>query len=299
MRPEGVLAAMATPFRRDGALNSSTLRRMVDFVVERGVDGIFAASTVGEFVQLSAAQRSELVALTVKYTDGRIPVLAGATDISPRKVIGHCREFKRAGASYATVAPPFYYPMKQADLVAHYEQIADSVDIPLVLYNIPQFTNPLQVDTMLEILDKCGPAALKNSSTSVIEMMELLSGMRGSGVSYLVGPDELILTGLDLGASGCITGLTGIVPEVVRCLADAYRAGRRERAHEIQRALLGLLRLVEDIPFPLSCKVLLAARGFDMGPPVQAVSAETEKKIERKRTGIARKLESILKLVAP
>jgi len=274
------------------------LRKMVDFLIERGVDGIFAASTVGEFVHLSAAQRRELVSLTVEFADGRVPVLAGAADISPRSVIEHCREFQRAGASFAVIAPPFYYPMRQEDLISHYQQIADSIDIPFVLYNIPQFCNPLRVDTMLRVIENCEPVALKNSNTDVTEMMALLHGLRQTTVSYLVGPDELLFTGLELGAHGSMSGLTGTIPEGVRNMIDAHRAGRSDLARRIQYAFLELLQLIADLPFPFSLKVMLDIRGFEMGPPVQAQSEATHKRIEERKPAIARQIQSILKLLA-
>ena len=298
MRPEGALVAMATPLRENGAIHRQTLRQMVDFLIERGVDGIFAASTVGEFVHLTAPQRHELVSLTVEYADGRVPVLAGAGDVTAARVVEHCREFKKAGASFATVLPPYYYVISQEDLVAHYQRIADSIDIPLVVYHIPQFSNRMSVTTMLKIIKSCGAVALKNSNTDVAEMMVLLNELRSTTVSYLVGPDELIFTGLELGASGCMSGLTGIIPEGVRAMIDAFRTGNVEFARKIQYAFLELLQLASDIPFPLSYRVLMTTRGFDMGPPVQAHSAATLKKAEQRRTPLARKIESILKTLS-
>ena len=132
--------------------------------------------------------------------------------------------------------------MCQEDLLAHYQTIADSLDIPFVLYNIPQFSNPLSASTMLKIVETCGPVALKNSSPSVIEMMTLLNALKGTMVSYLVGPDELLFTGLELGAAGSMSGLTGAVPEGVRAMIDAYRAGEIAFARKIQFAFLELLR---------------------------------------------------------
>src|SRR5512136_2766274 len=122
MKPEGAIVALASPFDSNGSLNRETLRLLVDFLVERGVDGIFAASTVGEFVHLTPGQRHELIALTVEYADGRIPVLGGATDMSAAKVIAHCRAIRRAGSSFAVIAPPYYYGMGQEDIVAYYRQ---------------------------------------------------------------------------------------------------------------------------------------------------------------------------------
>lgn len=271
---------------------------MVDFLIERGVDGIFAASTVGEFVHYSPRQRHELIALTVKYADGRVPVLGGATDMSPRRVIEHCREIRRAGASFATIAPPYYYGVGQEDILTYFREIADAIDIPFVLYHIPQCSNRMTVETMLCIVRTCGAVALKNSDTDVVEMLTLLEGLAASDVSYLVGPDELLLTGLVHGASGSMSGLTGVVPEAVRRLIDACRSGDLTAARRIQFAFLELLSLASDLPFPASLKLMLSARGFEMGPPIQAQSAATRKKMEERKPVIAQKIQSIVELIA-
>jgi 4-hydroxy-tetrahydrodipicolinate synthase len=294
MNPGGALVALATPLAADGSLNRETLRLMVDFLIERGVDGIFAASTVGEFVHLTSRQRHELISLTVEYTDGRVPVLGGATDINPARVIEHCRDIRRSGASYAVVAPPFYYSLGQEDILAFYRGIADVIEIPFVLYHIPQCSNRMTVETMLRIVQDCGAVALKNSNTDVLEMLALLERLAPIGIPYLVGPDELLLTGLVHGAAGCMSGLTGVVPEAVRRLIDGFLSGDLGFARRIQFALIELLNLTSDLPFPAGLKVMLSARGFQMGPPPQAQSHVVTQKLEERKPVIAQKIESMV-----
>lgn len=297
MKPEGAIVALPTPLAHDGSILKGTLRQMVDFLIERGVDGIFAASTVGEFVHMSPGRRHELIALTVEYADGRVPVLGGAMDINPAKVIDHCREIQRVGATFATIAPPYYYTLDQQDIVAFFRKVADSIEIPFVLYHIPQFSNRMSAQTMLETVRACRPVALKNSNTDVIEMLTLLHGLASTGVSYLVGPDELLLTGLLHGASGSMSGMTAVVPEAVRRLIDSVRSGDLNTARRIQFAFLELLSLSSDLPFPGSLKLMLSIRGFDMGPPVQAQSSEAGERIERRRDAIAQKIEAIIEML--
>ncbi len=297
MKPEGAIVALTTPFKPDGSLNKETLRQMIDFLVERGVDGIFAASTVGEFVHISPRLRHELISLAVEYADGRVPVLGGATDMNPARVIENCREIRRAGASCATVAPPYYYGLSQEDILAFYREVADSIEIPFVLYHIPQCSNRMTVETILEVVRTCGAAALKNSSTDAIEMLSVLNGLAGSGVPYLVGPDELLLTGLAHGASGSMSGLTGVVPEAVRRLIDAFRSGDLSTARRIQSAFIGLLGLVSDLPFPAGLKLMLSVRGFEMGMPIQAQSAATKSRMEARKPDLAKKIDAIVRMV--
>ncbi len=298
MKPEGAIAALATPFESHDSLNRETLRLLIDFIIERGVDGIFAASTVGEFVHHSPRLRHELISLAVEFADGRVPVLGGATDMNPALVIEHCREIRRAGASCATIAPPYYYAMGQDDILAYYRKIADAIDVPFVLYHIPQCSNRMTIETMLSVVRICGAVGLKNSNTDVIEMLSLLDGLAPSGVPYLVGPDELLLTGLVHGASGSMSGLTGVVPEAMRRLIDSCRFGDLASARRIQFALIELLRLASDLPFPANLKLMLSARGFDMGTPVQAQSGATELKMEELKPVVAQKIDAILQLLS-
>jgi 4-hydroxy-tetrahydrodipicolinate synthase len=297
MKPEGALVALPTPFDSHGSIGKETLKLMVDFLIERGVDGIFAASTVGEFVHLQPRQRHELISLAVEYADGRIPVLGGATDMSAAAVIGHCREIRKAGASFAVIAPPFYYGMDQEDIVAFYTEIADEIEIPFVLYHIPQCSNRMRADTMLRIVRSCGAVALKNSNPDVIEMLNLLGGLSGSGVPYLVGPDELLYTGLVHGAGGSMSGLTGVLPEGVRHMIDAVRSGDFGLARRIQFEFLELLNLASDLPFPAFLKLMLSARGFEMGAPLQAQSEPTRRRLDNRRPAIAQKIEAIIQML--
>jgi dihydrodipicolinate synthase/N-acetylneuraminate lyase len=297
MKPEGALVALATPFTADGSVNRETLRLMVDFLIERGVDGIFAASTVGEFAHLSPPQRHELIALAVEFSDGRVPVLGGATDVSAARVIEHCREIRRSGASYAVIAPPFYYPLSQEEILAFYRVIADAIEIPFVLYHIPQCSNRMTIETMLRIVHDCGPAALKNSNTDVLEMLALLERLAPLDVPYLIGPDELLLTGLVHGAAGSMSGLTGVIPEAVRRLIDSFRSGDLNCARRIQFALLELLNLTSDLSFPSGLKVMYAARGFEMGPPLQAQSPGAIQKMEEREPVLAQKIASIIEML--
>jgi 4-hydroxy-tetrahydrodipicolinate synthase len=296
MKIEGAFAAMATPFAADGTVARDTLRAMVDFMIERGIDGIFAASTVGEYVHLSDQERYELVRSTVEFARGRVPVLAGAGDIGVERVIRHCRELGAAGAAAAVIAPPYYYLMRQDDLIAHYQQVAERIDLPFVLYHIPQFSNSMRAETMIRIVESCRPVAIKNSSPDVVEMMAVLRGVEGKGIPYLVGPDELLFTGLELGAAGSMSGLTGIVPEAVRALIDAFRRGDTATARRLQFEMLELITLVADIPFPAWIKLMLSARGFEMGPPVGALARATLDRIEARRPAVAAKIDALVRL---
>jgi dihydrodipicolinate synthase/N-acetylneuraminate lyase len=181
--------------------------------------------------------------------------------------------------------------------VAFYREVADCIDIPFVLYHIPQCSNRMTAETMLHIIRTCGAVALKNSNTDVIEMLTLLDGLAASDVPYLVGPDELILTGLIHGARGSMSGLTGVLPEAARRLIDSYRSGDLALARRIQFAFLQLLNLTSDLPFPAFLKVMLSVRGFEMGPPLQAQSAATRLKIEERLPAIAQKIEAILRML--
>jgi 4-hydroxy-tetrahydrodipicolinate synthase len=294
MKPEGALVALATPFTADASLNRETLRLMVDFLIERGVDGIFAASTVGEFVHLAPRQRHDLISHVVECADGRVPVFGGAMDASPARVIEHCRDIRRSGASYAVVAPPYYYSLGQEEILAFYRVVADAIEIPFVLYHIPQCSNRMTVDTMLRIVQDCGAAALKNSDTDVLEMLALLERLTPIGIPYLVGPDELLLTGLVHGAAGSMSGLTGVVPEAVRRLIDSYRSGDIGFARRIQFALLELLDLASDLSFPSGLKAMYSARGFEMGPPLQAQSPADIRRMGERRPVLAQKIDAIV-----
>ena len=139
--PEGVYVAMLTPFDGDGAINEEEVRRMVDFAIDRGVDGLFPVSTVGEFIHMTLEEKVRLTETVVDQSRGRVKVTPGVGTTHPDHSIELARKAKKLGCDGVVVAPPYFYPLSQEMIEKYFETIADAVDIPIIIYNIPLFIN--------------------------------------------------------------------------------------------------------------------------------------------------------------
>lgn len=273
-KPEGVYVAMLTPFKEDGSVNEEELKKIVDFEISMGVDGLFPVSSVGEFIHLDRDEKIRLMAAVVEQAKGRVKVTPGVGSTHPAESIALAKEAQAMGCDAVVVAPPYYYNLSQEMIEKYFETIADSVDIPIILYNIPLFTQPLSYDVVKRLSRRPNIVGMKDSSGSMVDLMHFMDKVRlgGEPISFLVGREEMFLSGLMIGACGCMTATAGILPEIVVGTYQAWKMGDYEKARELQFSILLLVRAMFAMPFPLGFKVAMEMRGFSMGPPKQPLS---------------------------
>jgi dihydrodipicolinate synthase/N-acetylneuraminate lyase len=291
-KPEGIYVAMMTPFE-DGSINETVVRQLVDFVIEKGVHGIFPISSVGEFIHLDLEEKVFLMQVIHDQARGRVPVTPGIASTRPKECIFLAQKAQEIGCEAVVVAPPYYYPISQDNMERHFEMISDAVDIPLILYNIPLFATPISYDVVKRLSRKKNVAAMKDSSGSMVDLLHYIDKIRliGEDLSILVGREDILFPALMVGAKGCMTATAGILPEVMVGIYDAWRERNYEKAKDLQFSILLLIRALFAAPFPLGFKTALEVRGFKMGPPQQPLSdAEYFKFL-----GIKSRIEKIMK----
>jgi dihydrodipicolinate synthase/N-acetylneuraminate lyase len=156
----------------------------------------------------------------------------------------------------------------------YYETIADSVDIPIILYNIPLFTQPLHYDVVKRLSRRPNIVGLKESSGSMVDFVHFMDKVRlaGEEMAFLTGREDILFPALMLGARGCMVAMAGILPEVMVGIYRAFKEGNYDKARELQFSILLLIRACFALPFPLGFKIALEVRGFEMGPPKQPLS---------------------------
>jgi N-acetylneuraminate lyase/4-hydroxy-tetrahydrodipicolinate synthase len=156
----------------------------------------------------------------------------------------------------------------------YFEAIADAVDLPIILYNIPLFTQPLSYDVVKRLSRRENVVGMKDSSGSMVDLVHFMDKVRlvGEDLSFLVGREDMFFPGLMMGARGCMTATAGILPEVMVGIYRAWKEGDYDRARRLQFSILLLIRAMFAMPFPLGFKVALEMRGFSMGPPKQPLS---------------------------
>lgn len=265
-RPTGVVPALVTPLTREGELLESGLRSLIDYVIDGGVHGVFVLGSSGEIYGLDDAQKRRVVEITVEQVAGRVPVYAGASEITTRDCVRTARMVAEiGGVAGLSVLTPYFMTPTQDELVEHYTTIASATDLPVILYTNPSRTQvnlPLgtvrrlaEVDTIIGIKDSSGDLTLL--SDYVRETPE--------DFAVLVGRDTLIYPALCMGADGAIASTANVAPHLVSEIYNAYRAGDRERALELQGRLTPLRQLVDKATFPVVLKEALRMAGIDAG----------------------------------
>jgi dihydrodipicolinate synthase/N-acetylneuraminate lyase len=172
------------------------------------------------------------------------------------------------------IAPPYFFPLSQEMIEKYFEAIIDAVDIPVILYNIPLFTQPLHNDVVKRLSRRKNVVGMKDSSGSMVDFMHFMDKIRlaREETNFLTGREETFFACLMVGGKGCMTATAGILPEIMVGIYNAWKEGRYDRARELQFSILLAVRAMFAMPFPLGFKVALETRGFEMGPPKQPLS---------------------------
>jgi 4-hydroxy-tetrahydrodipicolinate synthase len=290
---EGVSVALATPFR-DGQLDVEGARRLVRFVLDQGVDGIVPTGCTGEAGCLDAEERITFWRLCVEEAKGRAFVLAGSGTNDTRTTIERTRTAMGTGVDGCMLISPYYNKPSQEGLLHHYRTVADEVDIPLVIYNVPGRTGVnILPRTTLSLADHPGIVAVKEASGSVDQVTEILCGEKDLAV--LSGDDTLTLPMLAAGATGVVSVAGHVAGEELVAMLAAHGEGRWEEAARIHRRLFPLVQALfsESSPGPL--KALLAHLGIlenelraPLVPVGEAVARKVIHELDRADTGALR-----------
>ena len=292
----GVYVAMPTPFDQRGQVNESVLREWIDFMIEKGVNGLFPVSTVGEYVHLSYEENCRLIDVTVSQARGRVDVVPGASSSCASNSIRLAKYAESRNCKAVVVCPPYYIPLNQEVLQQHYETILENVKIDLILYNIPSFTTELSCPVIENLAAKGRVRALKDSSGNMKNIMHYLDKLRRieAEIPVLTGFDDMFFPALVAGCKGCMSVLSGIVPEINTSIYKAFQAGDMKEAKRLQESSLLLLRAMASLPFPLGYKIALELRGFPMGPPKQPIPDSERYRIAGVRAVIENELKKVL-----
>jgi len=181
----------------------------------------------------------------------------------------------------------------------HFELVADSTTLPVILYNIPLFATPISGDVVERLSRRANVVGMKDSSGNMVELMHYMDKVRrtGSAMNFLVGREEILAPALTVGACGCMTASAGIIPEIMVGIWDAYQAGDYEKANRIQRAMLPLIRAMFAAPFPVGFKTALEMRGFAMGPCKQPLASNEQENLRAVKVKIEAVLNELLAFI--
>lgn len=264
--PHGVIPALVTPLTSEGDVMEQGLRDLIDHVIGRGVHGVFVLGSSGEIYGLSNDQKRQVVEITVDHVAGRVPVYAGASEITTRDCIATAAMADEVGGVDAlSVLTPYFMSPSQRELADHYRAIAESTDLPIVLYNNPARTQvDLSLQTILDLAEVENIIGVKDSSGNLSRTADILRE-RPAGFAVVMGLDTLIFPALVLGADGAIASTGNVAPHVVAGIYEAVKAGDLAKGLELQNALAPLRNLVNHATFPVVLKEALRMTGVEAG----------------------------------
>jgi 4-hydroxy-tetrahydrodipicolinate synthase len=278
----GCYTALITPFR-DGRIDEPALRALVARQIAGGVSGLVPCGTTGEAPALTAAEWDRVVGAVVETAAGRVPVLAGTGSNSTATAIEHTARARDLGADGALVVAPYYNRPTQEGLYRHFAAIAEAVDLPLVLYNVPGRTGiNLLPETVVRLAQIPGIIGIKEASGSLDQASQIVCEAPPDFV-VLSGDDSLTLPIMGVGGRGIISVVSNIVPEAVSALTDACLAGDFTRGRERHLALFDLCRamFVETNPVPVkAAAALLGYCTAEVRLPLAPLSEAGQRRVE-------------------
>ena len=257
----GCLVALVTPFR-DGAIDVKALDALVDRMIDGGVSGLVPCGTTGEAPTLSADEQEALIAAVVDRSRGRVPVIAGAGTNATAGTIDRCTAAVRAGADGVMLVAPYYNKPNQTGLYEHFSTIARSVDVPIILYNIPGRCGvEIAVETIARLHeDHPNIVAVKHATGSTDSASQLSAC---SDIAILSGDDTMTLPLIGIGAVGVVSVLANLLPQQMSALVNSALAGNMETARTWHRRLFPIARdLLKLDTNPIPIKTTLAMRGL-------------------------------------
>jgi dihydrodipicolinate synthase/N-acetylneuraminate lyase len=295
-RPEGIYVAMLTPFQHDGRIHEREVRRMVDFQIDGGVDGLFPVSSVGEYIHMNRKEKLTLMEIVHDQAKGRVPVTPGVGSSHPEESVFLAKRAQEMGCDAVVVAPPYFYPLPQNMIGTYFETIIDAVDIPVIIYNIPLFTQPLGYELVERLAQRPNVVGMKDSSGSMVDFLHFMDKIRlaKAEMNFLTGREEMLLPCLMMGGKGCMTATAGILPEAMVEIHRLYQSGNHEAAKKHQFSILQAIRYMFAMPFPLGFKTAMELRGFEMGPPKQPLPVGDPQEFEAMRVRVREALEPII-----
>lgn len=235
----GVVPPIGTPVTGDDRVDEPSLRRLVRYLVDAGIDGILANGTMGGFAFLTDAEQIRAVSIVVSENNGAVPVMGGIGETSTSRAIRKAKQIAAEGVDHLTVLAPYYFFATQDNLYAYFSEIAAAVDLPIFLYDNPVMTkNSIHPETVARLRETVpNIIGIKESNQDCINLQKLIDLNRSDDFSILTGSEFLIVVGLQMGCDGFIGGLHNICPHMAVALYDSYCKGDVERARGLQRDL--------------------------------------------------------------
>lgn len=260
----GAGVAIITPMHADGSVNYEKYRELIDWQIENGTDAIITCGTTGESSTLTHEEHTQVIKTAIEQVKGRVPVIAGTGSNDTAYGIELSREAQRLGADALLLVTPYYNKTSQRGLIAHYTAIADAVDLPIILYNVPSRTGvTIQPDTVAVLAKHPNIVALKEASGNISAAVKTAAAC---DIDLYSGNDDQIVPLLSLGGKGVISVLSNVAPRLAHDIVAKWMVGDTAGSCALQLQYLDLCNALFCDVNPVPAKEALNQMGWDVGP---------------------------------
>jgi 4-hydroxy-tetrahydrodipicolinate synthase len=272
----GIFTPNLVPLDSRGDINESELRRYIDWLIKRGVHGIYPNGSTGEFTRYTVEERRRIIKIVCDEAKGRVPVLAGAAEANVKETIRACELYHEYGARAVAIVSPFYYKLSPESVYAFFAEVGRHSPIDVTLYNIPMFASPIDVPTIKRLAGEFDRIiGIKDSTGDVAFMCRMMQAVKPvrPDFSFLTGWDVVLMPMLVMGVDGGTNATSGIVPELMRKLWDLVTANRLDEARPLQMRILEVFdAMLYSADFPEGFRAAVELRGFGFGKSRQPLS---------------------------
>lgn len=273
----GSCVALVTPFNDDGSINFDKFIELLDYHLEHKTDAVLICGTTGEASTIDDKDQIECVRLAAKHINKRMPVIAGAGSNDTAHAVSLAKESEKAGADGLLIVTPYYNKTSQKGLIAHYTAIAEAVNIPIILYNVPGRTGMRIAPETCAELSKIPNIVAVKDATGDISSVAKTAALCGSSFDIYSGNDDQTLPILSLGGKGVISVTANIIPDEMHDICEAYFNGNHDKARQIQLDILGIFDAMFCDVNPMPVKEAMNILGYGVGScklPLVGISEE-------------------------
>ncbi len=285
MKYKGIICAMITPFDKNQNINQQATCKLIDYLIEKGIYGLFILGTNGECHVLTDDEKVEFAKIVINHTNNRVPVFVGTGGNSTREVISLSKRMETIGASALSIITPYFVTPTQEELILHYKTIADSVNLPIMMYNMPGKTGiNIEPESVCELSKIKNIIGIKDSSGKLDNMKAYIEVTKSEDFSVFSGSDSLILESLRAGAQGAVAATANFLTEIDIAIYDNFMKGNLKEAQKAQNSIEELRRILKLGTIPSVIKKTVVLNGINVGTarlPVTEPTGEVLEEIKR------------------
>lgn len=282
---KGIICAMITPLDENQDINPKATRELIDYLINKGVYGLFILGTNGECHVLTDDEKVEFAKIVIEHTNNRVPVFVGTGGNSTREVINLSKRMEAIGASALSIITPYFVPPTQQELIEHYKAVAAEVNLPIMMYNMPGKTGiNIEPESVRELAKVKNIVGIKDSGGKLDNMKAYLEVTKGQDFGVFSGSDSLILDILKVGGHGAVAATANFLAGIDVAIYNNFIKGDIEAAQKAQNSIEELRRILKFGTIPSVIKQTVVFNGINVGParlPVSRVTGEKLDEIKR------------------